>query len=100
MVSFSPNFFWTPKIKPWTRPIVHGFRPENEKFDFGIKMHSSERISQEEQNGANFSFIAPSSEESWVPIYIQLCTCDKAGHHSGFHDNSLEGATKLRFALL
>ena len=25
-----------------------------------------ERASQEEQNGANFSFIAPSSEELWV----------------------------------
>ena len=29
-------------------------------------MISSERASQEEQNGANFSFIAPSSEELWV----------------------------------
>ena len=32
--------------------IVHGFRPENENFGFG-----------QEQNGTNFSFIAPSSEE-------------------------------------
>ena len=26
----------------------------------------SERVSQEEQNGANFSSVAPSSEELWV----------------------------------
>ena len=61
MVSLSKNFFWTPKIKPWT--IVHGFRPENENFDFGKKMIASERESQQEQNDANFSFVAPSSEE-------------------------------------
>ena len=29
-------------------------------------MIPSERASQEEQNGTNFSFIAPSSEELWV----------------------------------
>ena len=29
----------------------------------GEKMISSERASQEKQNGTNFSFIAPSSEE-------------------------------------
>ena len=42
----------------------HGFRPEAENLDFG-KTLSSERAPQEEQNGANFSFIAPSmaSEE-------------------------------------
>ena len=33
-----------------------------------LKMTSSERAYQEEQNGANFSFIAPSSEELRVPI--------------------------------
>ena len=30
MVSFSQNFFWTPKIKPWV--IVHGFFAKNGKF--------------------------------------------------------------------
>ena len=60
------TFFGLLKIKPWT--IVHGLGPENENFDFGKKMISSERASQEEQNGANFSFIAPSSDELWVPI--------------------------------
>ena len=29
----------------------------------------SVRASQKEQNGANFSFIAPSSEKLWVPIH-------------------------------
>ena len=56
-------------MKPWT--IVHGFRPENEKFDFGKKTISSERASQEEQNGANFSSVAPSSEE----LYMSTDTC-------------------------
>ena len=38
-------------------------------------MVSLERASQEEQNDANFSFIAPSSEELWAQkeiLYIQL----------------------------
>ena len=48
-------------MKPWT--IVHGFRAKNENFDSGKKRIPSERPSQEEQNGADFSFIAPSSEE-------------------------------------
>ena len=30
------------------------------------KMIPSERASQEEQNGAKFSFMAPSSEELWA----------------------------------
>ena len=66
MVALSQNFFWTPKIKPWV--IVHGFRPENENFDLDKKMISLERASQEEQNGANFSSIAPSIEEFWANI--------------------------------
>ena len=37
-------------MKPWT--VVHGFQPENEKFDFSKKMIASEKASQEEQNGA------------------------------------------------
>ena len=40
--------------------IVDDFRPETEKFDFA---EITERAPQEDQNGANFSFIAPSSEE-------------------------------------
>ena len=36
-------------------------------------MIASERASQEEQNGTNFSFIAPSSEELWVPMPFK-CT--------------------------
>ena len=50
--------------KPWT--IVHGFRPKSENFDFGKKIIPSEGASKEEQNGANFSFIVPSSEELLV----------------------------------
>ena len=33
---------------------------------------SLERVSQEEQNGANFSFVAPSSEELWQPILANV----------------------------
>ena len=32
-----------------------------------------EKASQDEQNGANFSFIAPSSEELWLLIFAK-CT--------------------------
>ena len=38
------------------------------------EMIPSERASQEEQNGANFSFIAPSSEELRVPKVANVCT--------------------------
>ena len=47
---------------------------------------SSERASQEEYNGANFSFIAPSSEELWVLIRTCLpfnCMFGKGRHSSG-----------------
>ena len=40
--------------------IVHGFRPET---GFRQNIISSERASKGEKNGANFSSIAPSSEE-------------------------------------
>ena len=43
------------------RAIVHGFWPENEKFDFDKYYHAI--TSYAEQNGTNFSFIAPSTEE-------------------------------------
>ena len=43
--------------------LVHGFWPETENFDFGEKRIPSERASQEEQNGPNFSSVAPSSGE-------------------------------------
>ena len=39
--------------------FIQGFWPKTENFDFGKK----ERASQEEQNGANFNSVAPSSEE-------------------------------------
>ena len=39
----------------------------------------SERASQEEQNGANFSFIVPSSEELWVGK-LQLFAFGKGFH--------------------
>ena len=42
--------------------IVHGFQPKTEKFAFG-KTAYEERASQEEQNDAIFSFLAPCSEE-------------------------------------
>ena len=45
----------------WT--IVHAFRPKSENVDSGKNI--SERESQEEPNGANFSSVAPSSEELW-----------------------------------
>ena len=48
---------------PDYRRLVHGIWPKTEKFDFGKKMIPSERASQGEQNDANISFIAPSSEE-------------------------------------
>ena len=43
--------------------LVHGFRPETKNVDSGKKRIPHERASQEEHNGANFSFTAPSSEE-------------------------------------
>ena len=67
---FFKTFFGLQKTKPWT--IVHGFRPENENFEFGKKMISSERASQEEQNGANFSFLAPSSAEVWLHVVFKV----------------------------
>ena len=41
--------------------IVHGFRPESDNFELGKTGYHC--TSQEEQNGTNFSFVAPSSEE-------------------------------------
>ena len=53
------------KRKPWT--LVHGcqLHVETEFFNFGNRI-SAERASQEEQNGAKFSFVAPSIEELLV----------------------------------
>ena len=42
-----------------------------------LKFIPSERASQEEQNGAKFSFIAPSSEELWVPILVSHSKCTR-----------------------
>ena len=71
-------------MKLWT--IVHGFRPENENFDFGKKMIASERAFQEEQNGANISFIAPSSEELWqiMPYTILATSCATTLHAAAY----------------
>ena len=41
--------------------------PETEKFVFGKKRTPCKSLSQEEQNGANFNSVAPSSEELRVP---------------------------------
>ena len=38
---------------------------------FYNKIYITERASQEEQNGTNFSFIAPSSEELHVHVRVQ-----------------------------
>ena len=62
---------------------------QTENFEFVKKRIPSERASQEEQNGANFSSIAPSSEELRVPKpqiyaygngrhkykYVYCCVC-------------------------
>ena len=45
-----------------------------------------ERASQEEQNGANFSFIAPSSEELLLPI-LQMYVNGKGRHHRDLTDD-------------
>ena len=50
-----PQIITSISVKPLA--IVHGFRLETEKFAFGKKTISSERVSQEEQNGANVSFL-------------------------------------------
>ena len=47
-----------------------GFSAKICNFDFGPKIISSERASQEEQNGTNVSFIAPSSEELCSQRYL------------------------------
>ena len=44
--------------------IVHGFRPESENVDPGKKRcHRIGHLKRKEQNGANFSSVATSSEE-------------------------------------
>ena len=48
--------------------IVHGFRPEFENFDFGKKGYHR----KEEQNCANFSSVAPSSEELIMSAQINV----------------------------
>ena len=42
-----------------------------------------EKASQEEQNGTNFCFIAPSSEELWVRKEIMIETVDYSPWFSG-----------------
>ena len=54
------------------RSGINGFRPKNENFDWQ-KMNSSERESQKEQNGANFSSIVLSSGEVLVQKLANVC---------------------------
>ena len=54
----------TPYYSPW-------YLARNGKFQFRQNMISTERASQEEQNGANFSSVAHSSEELLVSIEIK-----------------------------
>ena len=63
----------------------------------------SERAPQEEQNGASFSFLAPSSVELGVfeihcgdDLY-HACTFERESS-IGTHNSSLEDAMKLKFA--
>ena len=64
---------------------------------------SAERSLQEEQNGENFSSVAPSSEELRLPI-LHMYTHGKGRCHSGFtkrwnaDNSSLEGDMKLKLA--
>ena len=66
-------------------------------------MITYERAYQEEQNGASFSFIAPSIEELWVPN-VQIYEHGKGPSlqriikRSNTHNSSLEGAMELKFA--
>ena len=50
------NVIETPYYSPW-------FSAKIGKFRFRLNSISTERARQEEQNDANFSFLAPSSEE-------------------------------------
>ena len=54
----------TPDYSPW-------FSARNSKIWFWLNSMSSERTRQEKQNGANFSFLAPSSEELHV-VHVQI----------------------------
>ena len=73
-------------------------------FGQKLRMISLERAYQEEQNGANVSFIAASSEELCLSP-IHMCVHGKGRHSSrskeikivNTHNSSLEGATKLKF---
>ena len=49
----------TTDYSPW-------FLARNRKIGLQQNRISTERASQKEQNGTNFSFIAPSSEELWM----------------------------------
>ena len=50
---------------PWRRigNEPAGEKPNHQRFTLDFSKMKSERTSQEEQNGANFSFVAPFSEE-------------------------------------
>ena len=72
--------------------IVHSFRPE-----FAI-LEKQERGSQEEQNGPNFSFVAPSSEELFPspggPAVIKAQVL-AGGRGMGHFNSGLQGGVKL-----
>ena len=81
MASFSPKLFWT--LKNQTMDYI-------EFMVIGLKMNiltSAKKlmislVSDEEQNGANFSFVASSSEELYL-FPIQIHMHGKGRHHSG-----------------
>ena len=62
------NLVKQPYYSPW-------FSGRKRKIRFWQKRIPSERVSQDEQNGANFSFIAPSSEEFRVCKENHECMC-------------------------
>ena len=96
--------------KPWTITPWCEFWESTKSLE---KMIPSERASQGEQNGANFSIIAPSEKGKQNGAYLpeRSYECSKILTHSGddlyhvhtfaidgTHNSSLEGAMKLKFA--
>ena len=90
-------FIFRPKTMDYS-PWFH-FSESKKSFEKGMP---SERAPQEDQNGANFSFVAPSSEELWAFKPFLIHCCDDLYHVRTFgtvgaHNSSLEGAMKLKF---
>ena len=60
-----------------------------------LSLAKKERAPEEEQNGANLSFVAPSSEELWATdTYLLKCTLTNTHGKGGF------GWTSVDFCLL